>query len=306
MQILLILMLAGFWGGSFVAIQAIVQDAPPVASAFWRVLIATALTFVYNKMRHVAKPQHYHRRAMLCGVISMGIPWSLLFWAEQHVNGALGAIMNAVVPIVVLLLGPYFNRSTKILVRQWVGILIAFAGIVVIFGPKLLSGPASDGLAIMALVGMVLSYATSVLYTHKYLQGVPASLVAGWQGVSGGTFLLVAALLHGEAILSPAFVQVKTVWLGIGYLAIFSTLIANIVFVKLIQTQGSVVASLVTFLIPISSMMIEWIWLRHAPSRSSLAGLILVLLGLYVVQFYKGRRERRALVVPPTEPTLVD
>lgn len=306
-QILTILILAAFWGGSFVAIQAIVHDAPPVAAAFWRVVTATALTFVYSRLRHIKRPsKSFHRHAMMSGFLSMGFPWALLFWAEQHVNGAMGAIMNATVPIMVVLLNPIFNPGIRILLRQWVGILVAFVGIMVIFGPRVLSGPASDGWAILALGGMVLGYATSLLYTHRYLKGVPPSIVAGWQGVSAGAFLLLVVLIAGENVIAPVFWTNTTVWMGIAYLSIFSTLIANIIFVKLIQNKGSIVASLITFLIPVFSMLIEWIWMGQAPGRSSLAGFFLVVAGLYMVQFYKGRRFRRVPVVPPTEEAAIE
>lgn len=305
-QVLTILILAAFWGGSFVAIQAIVHDAPPVASAFWRVVTATALTFIYSRLRHIKRPtQHFHRHAMACGLLGMGIPWALLFWAEQHVNGALGAIMNATVPIMVVLLNPVFNPGVRILLRQWVGILVASAGIMVIFGPRVWGGPASDGWAILALVGMVLCYATSLLYTYRYLKGVPPSLVAGWQGVSAGSFLLLVSLVLSENVIAPVFWNNKTVWMGIAYLSIFSTLIANIVFVKLIQSKGSIVASLITFLIPVFSMLVEWVWMGLRPGLSSLAGFLLVAAGLYMVQFYKGRRFRRVPVVPPTEEAVI-
>jgi drug/metabolite transporter (DMT)-like permease len=301
MPIFSVLMLATFWGGSFVAIQAIVHDAPPIAAAMWRVVIATILTFIFSKARRITPPPHYRRHAMICGLLSMGIPWALLFWTEQHINGALGAIMNATVPIGVLILNPLFNRSTRIQHQQWLGILTSLTGIVVIFGPKLIQGPASDGWAIMALVGMVTGYAISVSYTHRYLKNVPAAAVAGWQGVSAGAFLFIVAVITGEPVASPVFWQVKTVWMGILYLAICSTFIANMVFVSLIQSKGSVVASLVTFLIPIVSLVVEWIWLGSAPSRSSVVGLILVLGGLYIVQFYKSRRLRRPPIATSTE-----
>lgn len=306
-QVFTILLLAAFWGGSFVAIQAIVHDAPPVAAAFWRVVTATALTFVYSRLRHIKRPsKSFHRHAMMSGFLSMGFPWALLFWAEQHVNGAMGAIMNATVPIMVVLLNPMFNPGIRILLRQWIGILVAFAGIMVIFGPRVLSGPASDGWAILALGGMVFGYATSLLYTHRYLKGVPPSIVAGWQGVSAGVFLLVVALISGEQVASPVFWNNKTVWMGIAYLAIFSTLIANILFVKLIQNKGSIVASLITFLIPVFSILIEWVWMGVSPGLSSLAGLLLVMAGLYMVQFYKGRRFRRVPIIPPTEEAAIE
>lgn len=301
MPIFTILMLATFWGGSFVVIQAIVHDAPPVATAMWRVVIATILTFIFGKARGIIPPPHYRRHAMVCGLLSMGIPWALLFWAEQHINGALGAIMNATVPIGVLLLNPLFNRASRIQPRQWLGILTSFSGIVIIFGPKLIQGPTSDGWAIMALIGMVTGYAISVSYTHRYLKNVPAAAVAGWQGVSAGSFLLIVSLVAGESVISPTFWQVKIVWMGILYLAICSTFIANMLFVTLIQSKGSVVASLVTFLIPIVSLVIEWTWLGNAPTWSSVLGLALVLGGLYIVQFYKSRHFRKPPIATSIE-----
>lgn len=290
MALITILLIALFWGGSFVAIQAVVQEAPPVAAAFWRVGIAIVLTFIYSYLRKLP-PLNWRDRghAMVSGILGMGIPWAALFWAEQHVNGALGAIMNATVPIAVVGLGAVLH-DVRILRRQWVGIGIAFAGIVVIFGPKLLYGPSSDGLAILALVAMVAGYSTAIVYVHRFLPRVVATQVSGWQGLSALIFLGLVTRVTGESILTPTFWQVGTVWMGIAYLAIFSTFFANIAFVTLIQSKGSMMASLVTFLIPIFSMVIEWIWFGQFPTPNSFAGLILVLSGLYIVRFYKPLR----------------
>lgn len=307
LQLLPHLLVAFFWGGSFVAIQAIVADAPPVTSAMFRVGIATILTFVYMKLRSVPRAaQPYRRRAMVSGIFAMAIPWALLFWAEQHVNAALGAIMNTTLPIFVLLFTPLFHRRSRMVPQQWLGILTAFAGIVVVFGPRVVQGPISDGWAILALAGMVISYAFSTCIIRRYLSEIPAARVTTWQGIAATPLLLVAALLTGEQVVSPVFWQVKTVWMGIAYLGICSTFIANLVFVKLIQSRGSVMASLVSFLIPIFSLLIEWVVFGQAPGPSALAGLALVMLGLYVVQFYKRRHFRREAIIPPIEEAIVD
>lgn len=307
LQILSIVMVAFFWGGSFVVIQAIVQDAPPVTSAMLRVGAATILAFVYAKLKGIPQAGSSQRRtAMISGLLSMGIPWALLFWAEQHVNGALGAIMNATLPILVLLMNPLFKPRGRILPQQWLGILMAFAGIVVVFGPRVAQGPASDGWAILALAGMVTSYALSVCFIRRYLSDIPAARVTAWQGVAAAPLLLVAALLAGEQVVSAVFWQVKTVWMGIAYLVICSTFIANLVFVKLIQSRGSVMASLVSFLIPIFSLLIEWIVFGQVPGPSALAGLALVMFGLYIVQFYKRSHFRREAIIPPIEEAVAD
>lgn len=303
---LIVLVLAGFWGGSFVAIQAIVHEAPPLTAAFWRVVLATVPTIIiaYTRGHRVFDRQLPVRQMCLSGILAMGIPWALLFWAEQHVNGALGAIMNATVPIAVVMLSPLYDPKYKVKPRQWAGVLTAFLGTVVIFWPRLQTGPRSDGLAILALVGMVLCYANAMSYTHRQLKGVPPFIVASWQGIAAALSLAVIGLFAGQPLVTPVLWESRTVWQGIIYLAIFSTAIANLLFVKIIQERGSIAASLITFLIPLVALLLEWRIFGVSPTHTTVYGLVMVLGGLYIVQFPRRRRDRTPITATTEEMPL--
>ncbi|PIR20735.1 MAG: hypothetical protein COV45_04050 [Deltaproteobacteria bacterium CG11_big_fil_rev_8_21_14_0_20_47_16] len=292
-SIFLTILIGAFWGGSFVAIQAVVAQFPPLVAVFWRIALATVVMApIVCVKRKPLWPQHSKRLAMVSGALAMGIPWCLLFWAEQHVNGALGAIMNATVPVFVLLLSPLYHPKA-VTRQQWLGVGMAFMGIVVVFMPGLQTGGASNAWAVAALVGMAIAYANGLLFAQRFLRGLAPTTASLWQGVGGASFVAVVALSSGYSLWNPDLILEPIPRWGILYLAVFSTAIANIILLWLLQQKGSVTTSLVTFLIPLFSIIIEWMYFGTEPSRTTWAGTVMVLMGLYIVQFWRQRKKVR-------------
>ena len=80
----LFFILAGFWGGSFVAIKIIVESIPPVFGAACRVGLALMiLTIIYKCFNKPFKVPRVHlKKVWMIGLFMQGIPFSLLSYGD--------------------------------------------------------------------------------------------------------------------------------------------------------------------------------------------------------------------------------
>ncbi|MBI2980709.1 MAG: EamA family transporter, partial [Deltaproteobacteria bacterium] len=132
-----IALLASFWGGSYLAIRFVVEGAPPFGGVLVRViicgvLVAALLFFKRNRQSVSIKSKI---GSMFVGVLLMGLPFTLLFWAEKVVIPSLAALLMAAIPIFTLLFAPLVTPTERPTGNQWIGIGIGFFGMSLLMLP---------------------------------------------------------------------------------------------------------------------------------------------------------------------------
>jgi drug/metabolite transporter (DMT)-like permease len=296
MNFLLFILIAGFWSGSFIAIQPLVQVMPPLFAGAVRVGVAVLFLTAFLpcvKVR-LTVPRAIFVRVWITGVVAFAIPFSLLFWGERSISPGLAGILNGTVPIWVFVLSLIFTpKAESVTPRKVIGLLSGILGVTAIFLPKLLAA-GSDHSSLSTLLGalavafMACSYGTGVLlnrtlflrhpnlspFTNLYQQ-----LIAGFAG------LLVVALAI-EGLPHPETWQpLRTVIWAEAYLGIGSTSIAFAMFYRLIQKWGSVRAATVTYVIPAVTLLFDVVINSRAPSLSDLFGVLGVTFGVVILNF---------------------
>jgi drug/metabolite transporter (DMT)-like permease len=132
--------------------------------------------------------------------------------------------------------------------REWVSLLIGFAGVVVLLGgPSLAGKPVHIALVIMSpmlwAAGSLLSRRT------KDVGGVQAPFVGpALQMLTGGAALLLIALVRGERIPLDAR---PTAWIALAYLLVFGSLVAFTAYAWLLRNARPVVATSYAYVNPI-------------------------------------------------------
>src|SRR4029078_2522684 len=96
------------------------------------------------------------------------------------VDSALAAILNATVPLFVIVLAPMFLPDEPIRVNGILGLMIGFLGVVLIVSPGL-AAAARAVPAMIALLGSPLSYAIGKVFSRRNIQGQPPMIPAVFQ-----------------------------------------------------------------------------------------------------------------------------
>lgn len=282
-HILYFFLTALFWGGSFLAIKIAITHYPPFFSAFLRVLISTLFISFYLliKNKKIERPKVW-LQSMGSGLFAMGIPFLFLFWGEQFVNPAVGAIINSTVPIFTTLLLPLITPQDRWTWKKIIGVTIGFVGVLIIFAPEIKSGPNPALKGMLAITGMAVCYAISILWMRRISNCVRASVNIFYQSL-GGTILLFLSTILFE------LPSQKIVWslhgtLAVLYLGIMSTALAWLMFFRLVREMGSVQASAVSYMIPLVAIVLDILFLGQWIQSNQAIGVVIILLGIFLIQ----------------------
>ena len=148
----------------------------------------------------------------------------------------------------------------------------------------------SSLLAQLAILAAALSYACASVYGRRFkATGLNPILVAAGQ-VTGSTLLLLPITLWVDG--SDLYANVPAqVWAAIISLAVFSTAAAYILYFKLLASAGATNILLVTLLVPVSAILLGWLFLKESLQTPHIIGMAMIALGLSSID---GRLWRRA------------
>jgi len=273
------LMLVGLsvlWGGSFFFAKIAVGELPPLTLALGRVAIAAALLIGLARATGVALPDRW-RPFLVMGLLNNALPFSLIFWGQTHIPSGLAAILNATTPLFTVLVAHFATADEKLTAARLAGVAAGFAGVVIMLGPDLLRELGADVAAQLACLAAALSYAFAGVYGRRF-RGEPALRVAAGQLVASTALLApVVVVLDRPWTLAPPS---ATAWAALVALAAFSTALGYLLYFRILARVGATNLLLVTFLIPVSAILLGSMVLGEALAARHLAGMAAIALGL--------------------------
>ncbi len=110
-------LLGFFWGSSYLFIKIGVEDGlTPFTLITFRLLIGflLLLTVVLVARERIPPFGRIYGHLFVMGAINIAVPFSLITWAEQSVDSSVAAILNAAVPLFVLLIAAVFLKDERL------------------------------------------------------------------------------------------------------------------------------------------------------------------------------------------------
>jgi drug/metabolite transporter (DMT)-like permease len=162
------------------------------------------------------------------------------------------------------------------------GVLIGLAGVIVLIGPQALTGLGKDVLAQVAILGAALSYAFASIFGRRFKRmGVPPLATAAGQVSASSLLLLPVTVLveHPWELAWPGWSVCGAIVAG----GLLSTALAYVLFFRLLASAGAVNLMLVTFLIPVSAILLGGAFLGETLAPMDFAGMALIGLGLAAI-----------------------
>ncbi len=286
-------LLASFWGGSFVAIKAVVSTVPPFFGAMLRVglgLFFLILIFCLLKKR-VSVPFSIRWRIWILGLFSQGFPFFFLFWGEQYISSGLAGILNGTVPIWTLLFSLTSSKTRNFSSVKCLGLLMGLLGICVIFWPLVsFSHIQQYLLGTVSVLLMAISYSVGNLLNQRMLSGQGKSDFYAnlyHQHWASLVFLVLATLCFENLPSKAVLFHTPLLWVASIYMGLFSTALAWIIYYYLIREWDAVRASAVMYIVPIMAILWDFVFFHNHPRWSEGLGIITILLGVILIQFPK-------------------
>ena len=284
--------LGATWGASFLFIKVVVEDTGPMELVAGRMsfgMLAIWGIVLWQRRKVVVTP----RLALQVGALSFLthiIPFMLISWGVERISSGSASILNATVPIftaafaAALLDDEYFTGGRAF------GLLLAFAGVAVLAGEGVLDITDSSVLGQLACVAAAACYGVGAVLSRQMMRGQDATNLSLLQ-LTLGTACAIPIMLAvtGGA---PDFHWDPEAYASIVVLGVAGTGIGYIAFLWLINTIGSVKASLVTYLVPVIAVILGWAVLDESIGVNTVAGGLLIVGGVASVMRDRGQPAR--------------
>mgnify|MGYP000908884344 CR=1 FL=1 len=237
-ELLLLLLLATLWGGSYTLIRIGVETIPPITFIAARTATAGAVLWLVLAHRGIAMPRNratWRYFAVQAGLNSV-VPFTLIAWAEQTIEAGPAVILNATTPIFAFLITATITRHER--VDRWsaVGVAIGLAGIVLIVGGDAVAGIGREVVADLAIVVASICYAGAAIWGKRFHGQDPMVPAAGTLIVGTAALVPLAVVVERPWTISPSSASLT----ALVVLAVASTALAFTLYFRLIRTLGTV------------------------------------------------------------------
>jgi len=280
----LIALLSIIWGGSFFFIGVAVKGLPPFTIVGLRVGIAALALHVIVRATHLRMP--FTREAWVAffgmGFLNNLLPFCLIVWGQTRIASGLASILNATTPLFAIIVTHFLTEDEKMTPNRLVGVLIGLSGVVMIIGTDALKGLGADVLAQFAVLGAAICYSLAGVFGRRFRRLGISPLITATGQVSASTVLLLPlAILADKPWRLP--VPSIEIWGAVLGLALVSTAFAYIIFFRVLASAGVTNIMLVTFLIPVSAILLGVTFLGEHIQIKHLVGMGLIGLGLAAI-----------------------
>ena len=279
---LLLLVLSVLWGGAFFCSEVALDEVQPATLVLGRVGIAALalLAVVHASGHRMPRAASLWVPFLVMGALNNLVPFSLIFWGQLEITGGLASILIATTPLFTVSLAHVLTRDERITPGRLAGLLLGIAGVAVMIGLGALRGLGLHLLAQLAVLGAALSYAFAGIYGRRF-RGQPPLVTAAGQVSASTLMMLPVALLIARPWNGP--LPGATTWAAIFGIALLGTALAYILYFRILASAGATNLLLVTFLIPVSAILLGVVALGERLDPEHVLGMGLIGLGLAAI-----------------------
>ena len=295
---LLMALLAGLWGASYLFIKVALEDGmPPLFIVFARIALgAVVLVPLALRAGALQALRGLTGAILFMAVVQVVVPFLLITYGERHIASSLAGILVSAAPIFTALIAVRYDDDERPHGIAIAGVVMGIVGVVLLFGVDLSGDATALAGGLMVLLASV-GYAVGSLYLKHRLRGVPAVGIAASTMVAGALvlapFVLSALPPHAPSLKAGA----SLLALGAG-----GTGVAFAIYYTLITEIGPGRASLVAYIAPGFAVLYGVTLLSEPLTAGALLGLVLILAGSWIAAEGRLPGQARATQVAPLEP----
>jgi drug/metabolite transporter (DMT)-like permease len=280
---LVFILLGAIWSSSFMWIKIAVQEVGPITLVAFRVLFGLLFGIVIILIQSVQVRRSFKEWGplLLLGITNIAIPFFLISWGEQSIDSAVAAILDATVPLFTILIAHFLLHDDKITIPKVLGLLIGFAGVVILMSRDI-GGSIGSVLGQLAVVVASAFYAGSAVFARKTTEDTPGIIRSAGPLVSATAIMWLATFFFESPLEIP---QLRITWIALLFLGIFGSGVAFIMAYYLIHEIGPTRTSMVTYLFPVGGVILGVIFLNEQLSWQLIAGTVLIITSLAVVNW---------------------
>lgn len=280
------------WGSTYLAIRIGVQHLPPALLGAFRFIAAGAVLLTVALLvgqRLPRRPIDWRTNAIV-GLLLLGIANGLVIWAEQFVHSGVAAIVVVTVSLWLAFFDAVIPgsaaRPTPV---QVIGLLIGFAGTVLLVGGDVDELRQADWRGPLALTTAAAAWALGSVYSQRRPTSSGPYVNSALQMLAGGLGLIVAGTLRGE------WETLRFSWEGFGavaYLALFGSIIGFTAYVYVLRHWTATVAGTYAYVNTVVAVFLGWLILDEPVNDRTIFAMTVVLAAVALVRRARRRSPR--------------
>ncbi|MEY0253028.1 DMT family transporter [Morganella morganii] len=280
------------WGTNFIFMRQASEWISPVQIVFLRVLCGfvpiAVMAWMQKAVRreHLKYTGHFLVMALLATVIYY---WAFASGTSLLLSGVSGVLSGAI-PLFSFIVAAIFLRQEKITVMRLCGLMLGFAGVILIAKPWQVSGESISLAGVGYMILGSLSVGISFVYAKKFLADKQIAPLALTTYQIGLALVILASITPFTGITAIAQDSTASLGLIIG-LGLLGTGVAYLTYYYLILNLGAVVASSVTYIPPVVALIVGFLAANEQLGVTEILSMVLIMSGVFLLQRPSRRPE---------------
>lgn len=276
------------WGSTYLAIRIVVEALPPASSAGVRFLVAGLTMVVVGLLTGASLPRRWSdwRSTIFVGILMLVLGNGLVTWSELWVPSNQAALIVATSALWMGWMGTLGSKGEKLGAMRLIGLLVGFAGVVVLVSEGI-GGGLAPWKAYAALMLAPIAWAVGSVVSKRSPVSIKPVMAAGLQMLVAGVVLSAIGLLAGEAerwTWAP-----RSLW-ALAYLIVFGSCVAYGAFYWLVHEVSPVVLGTYAYVNPAIAVLLGWWILDERLGRDQIIGTGIILVGVLLVTLGSARK----------------
>ncbi len=272
-----------FWGTTYLAIRIGVEHLPPGLFAGVRFFLAGIIFIIFLKWRGYAFPTKGELIPLaIIGISLLTIANGSVVWAEQYVTSSVAALIVTTLPFFVVGFERMRPNGDKITFKKVAGILVGFAGVIVLLLPDLQNGlDASYMKGVLAVLVAPISWAAGSIYSKNIKLKTKALMAAAVQMIIAGFVLMVVGAISGE--ISRVHFNTEGI-AALVYLVFFGSIAGYGSFIYALDKLPTSLVSTYAYVNPIVAVFLGWFILDERLDHWTILATVIILSGVALVK----------------------
>jgi drug/metabolite transporter (DMT)-like permease len=273
------------WGTTYLAIKVALDTIPPFLMGGLRYLAAGLMLAAVLRARGHRLPARSAWPALaIVGFFMLAFGNGGVVVAEQSLPSGLTAVLIGTNPFWMLGIDALLTRKRSLNALQWIGLIIGFAGIVMLVWPEITAGGVAGrqfAWGVVAVQSACAGWAIGSAYTRRHVLPSDILASAALQMIFGGASMLIAGTVLGEW--SALSFTPKTAW-TFAYLTVVGSMIAFAAYSYALKHLDVAIVSLYTFVNPVIAVILGTLLLGEPFHARMIVAAGVVLAGMSLVR----------------------
>ncbi len=271
------------WGTSYLWIKIGVETLPPLTLIGGRLTMGFIFLAIVVAVarQELPRSRRQYGHLLVMSVINIVIPFTLITVGEQSIDSALASILNAGVPLGVIILTPMFLPEEGLTAAKLVGLAVGFAGVMWLVAPGLTSGLGNNLPGELMMLGSTISYAAGNIYARRNVRGLRPMIPALFQVGFAAAIIVPLAL-----IIDQPFSRVHAApeaFVAIAWLGLLGSGAAYLCYFTILSHWGATRTSTVSYLLPVVGIAAGALVMGDPITPGRIGGTVLIVAGIAIV-----------------------